>query len=174
MGYTIIIGERVDHIEEEEVYAIAEEVALEIDRESGFEKEHYCNSRHPSYTQWDEFCEKLGIKYLMFGEQNLGQFYSGIHNQYLPSLIRPTGSFTPINSKHLEVIDFKVREYKKKFPDHLPRYPLLKPGREPSLDPNDYETDPKYDGVLVRAEWLLFWVRWSLNNCTRPIFYHFG
>lgn len=34
----------------------------------------------------------------------------------------------------------------------------------------DYDQDPKYDQHLCRGTWLVFWLKWAVENCKQPVF----
>lgn len=81
-----------------------------------------------------------------------------------------------MQNEHVEYLENKLKEYKKKFPTHIAQYPPLKEGVTPLWEGSDmYRNedlveDPKYDGNLCRAEWLLYWLKWAVENCKNPVF----
>ena len=86
-----------------------------------------------------------------------------IDGVYLPKLIREHPGHTPILEQHLKYIEDKLILYKEKHPDHIAQYP--------PDEHNKHSLDPELcDGHLCRAEWLIYWLGWSLKNCKRPVF----
>lgn len=129
----------------------------------------FTNERWPSYTAWASTCEALGIKDVMSDEV---EFDGG----YLAPLIPEHPGAAPLTAGHLKYLTQKVEAYKVANPTHIAQYPPPKAGAQPLFEggniyrEEDYDEDPKYDAVLCRAEWLLYWVKWAVENCQQPVF----
>jgi hypothetical protein len=109
----------------------------------------------------------LGIDGLMFGGN---EWYE---ESELTPLIQRHPDHTPITNGHLNYIVEKLKQYKEKHPDHIAQYPPVLEGYEDKglFTPEHHRSnDPKYDGVLCRAEWLVYWMKWAIENCERPVF----
>lgn len=170
MGYTLEIGEAVIDWSEEMVRIDVEGKKLD-DAPAFGEPTDYTNARWPSYTSWADFCRNVGIYDVVMDKQ----WSKEVGNcTWIYCLMPSHPGEAPITKHHLEIIEAKVNEYKEKHPDHIAKYPPPKEGAEPIFGgmyrEEDLVTDPKYDGNLCRAEWLLFWMRWALENCKNPVF----
>jgi hypothetical protein len=173
MGYTLRIGEAEIRWNVDSVDITVADVRL-VDAPAHGDPTDFTNTRWPSYSSWIEFCRKLGIVELMFDERYgvSGEFeWNGKH---YPALLVHHPGCAPISAAHAEYLEAKVDAYKAQFPEHRAEYPPPKPDASPLVGniyrENDYVDDPRYDGALCRAEWLLFWLRWALDNCQRPVF----
>lgn len=138
MGYTISIGEAELFREEFEIVVCVKEEKHDNAPADGVPTD-FTNSRWPSYSQWSEFTEIVGLKDLFF-------------NQYV-GLMREHPFACPINKKHKEEIDksFIWLEKKIKFSE------LNK------------EAIENLENQMRRLNWLKYWVDWSLENCVNPI-----
>ena len=132
------------------------------------------NARWPSYTSWADFCRELDIVDVMYAKGMTkgatGYFECGGKELY-PLMPEHPGA-GPITKGHLLYIEAAAARYIRLHPDHIAQYPPLKEGIEDTGYnlKSDYVDDPKYDGHLCRAEWLLYWLRWALENCEQPVF----
>lgn len=97
---------------------------------------------------------------------------------YLMPLLDSHPGVAVIGPQHVEYVRRKVEAYKVLHPDHIAQYPPPKPDAKP-ISPgtdfyrqSDYVDDPRYDGNLCRAEWLIYWMSWAVENCDKPIFYN--
>ena len=150
MGYTLKIGNAVIATYDDSI-SIEVESVENNDAPAFGEPTDHTNSRWPSYSSWGNFCEALDLEEVMFGDDNY--FYVG-DEQYTP-LIDEHPGHTRIMEVHYTFVESKVKEYKEKNPDNFAKYD---------------ENDPLADGNLCRAEWLLYWMRWALDNCEAPVF----
>jgi hypothetical protein len=113
----------------------------------------YTNDRWPGYGAWHEVCDALGIVFMMFNKRNGGSYWEfEYEGECAPVLIAEHPGASPITKTHLLVLENAVDNYRRKNPNAIAGY-----------------GDGK-DTVLPRAEWLLYWVRWSLENCEKPVF----
>ena len=141
MGYTLTIGQAEVSWDGEESRIGAKEMKLDNAPAFG-EPTDYTNSRWPSYVNWDNCVRALRIEEIFFGE---GVKFNG---EVLPPLLAEHPGIVPITKGHYEWIKEKIETYRERHPDHV----------------------AKFDGNLRRAEWLLFWLKWAIENCSNPIF----
>lgn len=172
MGYTLKIGE-ANVIWEEHGVEVEVETCKHDAAPAFGEPTDGTNARWPSYTAWADFCRALEITDIMFDARNGGSDECEVNGEYVIPLINNHPGHTPICSAHVQYIEAKVAAYKKIHPDHVAKYPPVKEGCEDKgwITPKEsLEDDPRYDGMLCRAEWLVYWMRWALENCERPVF----
>ena len=172
MGYSLTIGNAVLDYDEDQVRVGAEIVRLDNAPAFG-EPTDFESQRWPSYSSWAEFCRELGITDAMFGTRDKGKGELEYNGKYVSPLLECHPGATPITVTHVEFIEERLREYKEKHPTHIAQYAPLKPGVEDKgfFQPEeDYVDDPIYDGTLCRGEWLVFWLRWAIENCEKPVF----
>jgi hypothetical protein len=168
MGYTLKIGEAVLDFEKEESYLTINAKTVKLETAPAFgEPTDHSNTRWPSYSSWDEFCQSIDIHDIMF-DANFN------HNNIEGCLLQDHPGHAVITQEHIEYIESRIDSYKKKNPTHIAQYRPLKPGikKEPFNKEEDYINDPMYDGNLCRAEWLIYWLKWTVDNCEIPIFYN--
>lgn len=173
MGYTLSVGEAVIDWNEDLVRI---EVRHEThDNAPAFsEPTDFTNSRWPSYSSWANFCRDVGLTDVMLNRRNggVGEFeYKG---KWLYPLMPEHPGVAPVSKHHLEYIEEKAAAYRAAHPDHIAQYPPPKPEAKPVCGDLyrdcDYVEDPRYDGNLCRLEWLLYWMRWAVENCDKPVF----
>lgn len=173
MGYNLRIGEAIIDWSEDGVSIDAESVTLDSSPAFGEPTDH-TNMRWPSYTSWAKFCRTIEIVDVMMNEKNGGSGEVEVNGKWIQCLMPTHPGAAPITREHLTAIRESVDSYKKRHPDHFAKFPLPREGAVPVFSNNyreeDYVDDPRYDGELCRAEWLLFWVEWALDNCERPVF----
>ena len=172
MGYTLSIGEA--EISWTEIGVDVSAKLVKHDEAPAFgEPPDGENQRWPGYCVWSEFCRDLGILDVMMNTRNGGSGECQVGERWLRPLIAEHPGHTPITPEHLEYIEIKLEAYRKLYPDHRAEFRPVKEGCEDKglFTPNeDLVDDPRYDGTLVRAEWLVYWMRWALENCERPVF----
>jgi hypothetical protein len=173
MGYTLKIGEAMVDWERDYVRIWAEDAQSE-DAPAFGEPTDHTNSRWPSYSGWSDFAAVIGITEIMFEERNGGCRELQIGDECVGCLIQEHPGAAPITEKHLEYIEAKVNAYRAAHPDHRAEYPPPKPDAKPICGSiyrdEDLVDDPRYDGDLCRAEWLLYWMKWAIKNCKKPVF----
>lgn len=149
MGYSLSIGEA--EIEKDEEYGY---IGFGVRSESHNEAPAYgeptdnTNNRWPSYTSWHNFTDFVGLRELMYDEDE------GFLKEHPGEVL--------LNSKHKEIIDQAMDKFKVKFPNVVAGYSPKNDGIDPEW--------PEENAMLVRLEWLKYWVDWSLANCENPIF----
>ena len=176
MGYTLTIGEAEIDYSEDSCRITASNVRLD-DAPAHDEPTDYTNSRWPSYTGWSESMRALGLTDMMFagkrGDDDGAGSFEWNGKEYQPLIIDHPGA-EPVTQAHVEYVAAKLRDYKAAHPDHIAQYPPPREGAVPLFGKmyrqEDLSQDPRYDGNLVRGEWLLFWLRWAVANCKRPVF----
>lgn len=118
--------------------------------------------------------EKLGLMNLMFSPRNGGAGYAEWKDEHLTPLLNRHPGVTNITAGHVAYCAAKLNAYKTKHPTHRAEYPPPKPGAEPIMGnfyrEADLVQDPEFDGYLCRGEWLLYWLRWAVENCECPVF----
>jgi hypothetical protein len=166
MGYSLTIGEA-------ELKNIGNEIKIIARKEKHSnapafgEPTDFTNERWPSYSSWESFTNEMELGELMTGDEPIK--WEG--EEYYPLICEHPG-ITVITRYHFAMIKRKIKAYKEKYPDHIAQYPPAKEGIEkaPFYRSEDYVDDPIYDGNLCRAEWLIYWIGWALQNCENPIF----
>lgn len=169
MGYTLSVGQAYVDWSSDAVRVSTEPVASE--NAPGFgEYKGNTNFLDCSYGGWQRFCESLGIEKLMFRKNDNWEFTW--NSKVMPVLIVEHPGCSPLVPAHLEFLRFCLDEYKTNHPDHIAAHPPLKDGVKKSNwnKPEDYVQDTRYDGDLCLAEWLVFWVDYTLKNCDKPVF----
>lgn len=175
MGYTLRIGEARMDYDEDRVEIDCDLVTLPEAPAHGDPTDHQ-NQRWPSYSGWAESMEHLGLMDVMFNRQNGGAGEIEYKGTFLSPLLECHPGAKPITQLHLEYIAEKIDDYKRRHPDHVARYRPPKAGAQPMIPGSDMyreedlDTDPRNDPWLCRGEWLLFWVRWAVENCKHPVF----
>ena len=177
MGYTLKIGEcRTDY--NEDGVSIDCDVVRRDDAPAFGELTDFESQRRPSYTSWANAMETLGLMDVMFNLRNGGKGDFEWNGKRRSPLLEVHPGATPITIDHVEYVENKIAEYKKKHPDHIAKFPPPKPGAKPIFGNgsneiyrnDDYDEDPRFDHALCRGEWLAYWLRWAINNCKQPVF----
>ena len=171
MGYTLTIGNaEVDwNTESVRVYA---PIVRQDDAPAYGEPTDHENQRWPSYRVWNDSINKLGIYELMFGDDDSGEVQIG--DDYFPALMPSHPGAAPVVPEVVAEVERALNEYKLRNPGHIAQYAPLKdsveevPGKW--YREEDYVDDPRYDDALCRGEWLLYWLKWAIANCERPVF----
>lgn len=119
------------------------------------------SDRHPSYSQWADFCREVGLYDLFFGCASWNKERSARETCLMGhhpgvAILRPADL--------LEIRQARERWEAKPWPT-AERIA----GWDPTLHMFDQrEPDPRYDGNLARLRWLEWWVTWALANCKVP------
>lgn len=166
MGYTITIGKKTLSPEyeyelndlmktqglskeeaENEVCAMKYEVFEEThdDAPSFGEPTDYTNERWPSYSGWRKVCEAANIIDLFYE----GNEFKGGHPGYFV-----------IDQDFVNNFNLKYKDFKEKYPTAKPTY-----GGNSSPDINGLNANE----VLVRLEWLKYWINYSFEKYENPI-----
>ena len=174
MGYTLKIGEAKLVVDED--YATIDCETHRSDDAPAFgDPTDFESERWPSYSAWFNAMETLGLVDVMFNERNKGAGEFEWNGKHRMPLIPCHPGVCGITPEHVQYVQSKLDEYKKKHPDHRAEYPPPKPGAKPIFGTSvyrksDYVDDPTYDDALCRGEWLIYWLRWALEHCERPVF----
>lgn len=149
MGYTIKIGQaepaEVDSDTHEYEFSVVDLVLPEAPAAPGDVNPH-ANYRWPSYSVWAEFCRNVGLYELFYADDG--------------GLIRPHPGVVVLREHHAETIAGALRAHRAKYPSAIARF-----------EEDNFRTPPQFDTCdysLARLEWLDWWVRWTLKNCSRP------
>ncbi len=167
MGYTLKIGEAKIVWDVDFVNIDCDLVSMP-DAPAFGEITDFENQRHPSYTAWADSMRSLGLYELM-------NEYVEYDGGYLCPLIGRHPGASPITQNHVNYVVQKIAEYKAKNPDHIAQYPPLKDDAKPFIEgsglysDDQYVDDPRFDGSLCRGEWLLYWMKWAVENCEKPV-----
>jgi len=170
MGYNLAIGEAYMDYDKADAYLRIRAKSQHDENSPAFgEPTDHTNQRWPSYCSWSDFCEAVDIYDIMMSKD----FYTDdIHECMIPD--HP--GYSVITQKHIDYIESRVDLYKKSNPTHIAKFRPLKPEFKDDDSifhpPEHYIDDEKYDGNLCRAEWLLYWMKWAVENCEIPIFYN--
>lgn len=171
MGYSLAIGEA--ELDEEGTGINVPTVTLDNAPAHGDPTDH-TNERWPSYSVWSDFCKSFGLMDVMFNERNGGVGCVEVNGEFYSPLIERHPGVSRITQWHVDYVERAVNEYRQKHPDHIAQYPPPKPDAKPIFGEmyreEDLVDDPRFDAHLCRAEWLLFWLKWALANCNRPVF----
>ena len=118
----------------------------------------------------------LDLMDVIFNQRNGGSgSFDRDGTTYYPLMPSHPGE-SPVTQAHVAEVAERLEAYKAKHPDHIAQYPPLKPDAKPLAEgtkfygDEQYVDDPKYDDALVRGEWLLYWLKWAVENCERPVF----
>jgi len=147
MGYNLIIGElEVDYdINDGLESSIHLSAVPEKGRKESFlnvgEPTDGTNMRWPSYTSWSNFARATGLYEFFFDD--------------CEGVIRHHPGAQPLTEEHRRIIDEKYNDFKK---------------ANPNAEPNYKYEDNVNNSILVRLEWLKYWVDWALDNCEKPVF----
>jgi hypothetical protein len=130
---------------------------LELPEAPNFSDSGQHNYRWPSYSQWANFTRAVGL-YDLFHDRDEG-------------LLNTDAKAVPLNRGHLEQFEDALVQYKAEHPESTiaefcPCNECVFMGKDDTIKHN-----PAYDGNLARLEWLIWWTRWSLDNCERPAIY---
>ncbi len=157
MGYTITIGNAVPvHSKDDgELYA-----SWNVDGEAHegapvFPNDTMTgnsNQRHPSYSAWTDSMRALGLHDLFFAEWE--------------GLFRPHPGCKMLTPEIAQIITDAVAAYRSTAtkPAGCGGFPVFDKERETWVAPDD----GVYDDVLMRGEWLAYWVNWAVANCETP------
>jgi len=133
------------------------------------------SQRWPSYSSWDNFTRALKLEDVMYPKRGNGGV-SGFSRDgvWFGPLIPSHPGVAPITEAHVEIIEEKLAEYKAEHPTHVAKFPLSKSGTK-SIDACGEDVAREYEGLvhdgnLCRAEWLLYWCKWAIKNCSMPVF----
>lgn len=173
MGYNLSIGEAYIEYDSDFVRVQAKFEKHSLAPAFG-EPTDRTNERLPSYSSWSSAMCNLGLMDLMFDEYDGGSGGFKYEGQWIYPLIQSHSGCAPITKNHVKIVEQKLNEYKEKHPDHIAQYPPVKKGAKPLFGDvyreEDYVDDPKCDVNLCRGEWLLYWLKWAVVNCEKPVF----
>ena len=112
------------------------------------------NSRHPGYSQWSTFTEKVGLDNLFFNKST--------------GLMRNHPGTCMLTKDHLDQVIVARKKWEAKNPGKKPGWCGCHDCEQ--LGPRDNKEPhvPEYDGNLARVLWLEWWFDWALNNCKVP------
>ena len=175
MGYTIQIGEA--EIERSDEYVtIGAKLEKHDDAPAHGDPTDYENQRWPSYSAWADAMRTLGLSDVMFEKRRAKD---GCDENWSdeppcgPLMVDHPGA-AGITRQHVEEVERRLREYRRKHPTHRAEYPPPREGAKPILGNmyrnEDYVKDPEFDSALCRGEWLEYWLRWAIDNCENPVF----
>lgn len=174
MGYTLRIGEAELNWSEDCVDITCQTVRRD-DAPAHGDPTDYTSERWPSYSAWFESMRQLGLMDVMFDLRNGGAGEVEVDGEYIYPLIQTHPGAASITKRHVQYVEAKIAEYKRLHPDHVARYPPPKAGAEPIpgtgiYREEDEDPDPRNDPWLCRGEWLLYWLKWAVENCEKPVF----
>jgi len=157
MGYNITIGNAIPEFSKEdgELYACwVVEGACSNDAPT-FPNDLMTgntNSRSPSYTGWNDFCEESGL-YDLFYRKWEGLIYNH------PGCV-------PITQEHYQEV-YNALERRKNKATKPPGFCC-----DSQWDKENKvwvtQDEDKYDYILARLMWLEYWMKWALENCETP------
>lgn len=119
------------------------------------------NDRSPSYTQWGNFVDEVGLRDLFYGansSNNGGRYTRDV------CLIRQHPGIAILRPADLlEIRQARERWEAKPWPTEE-----RIAGWDPEAKWDSDTFDPRYDGNLARLLWLEWWVAYALANCAIP------
>jgi hypothetical protein len=157
MGYNITIGNAIPVHSTEYGYLYA---AWEVEAEAHDSAPVFpndvltgnSNGRSPSYIAWSDSMRVLGL-YELFYAKDGGLFANH------PGCVMLTQNIA-------DTIELAVARYRKVAtkPAGSPGFPQFNKETQTWFTPDE----DKYDTVLMRGEWLSYWVSWAVKNCKIP------
>lgn len=162
MGYNIRIGNAEPETEWPDVedYPLAHWVVkgMQLESAPSFPDSARSNERNPSYTGWADFADALNLREFFF-DKDMGKM------RRHPGCFKLTKGDVDLVRKHIEA-------YKIAHPDAQPTCCMCESCSPTSFmherDDSRPSHNPHADVNLMRAEWLLFWMEWAVDNCKRP------
>lgn len=112
------------------------------------------NSRHPGYSQWSEFCRRVGLYDLFFDNER--------------GLIREHPGCFVLTKGHADEIHDALEKWQKDHPKLEPGWCECTSKECASMMGNKDAKHVERDPALARLIWLDWWVRWALKNCEVP------
>ena len=140
MGYSITIGELEKSTDPEERDS-AVEVHFDHAPADGSPTD-YTNARWPSYGGWADFLDATNLGFLS------PRTNGAPRDPTCPPLLEDHPGVMPVLPVHRARIEAAYAAYVAKLPPHA---------------------NVRSDHNLARLTWLLFWVRWALDNCYSPV-----
>ena len=152
MGYSISIGNLIiETDEDEEGYEHYSAELVRHDEAPAYgEPTDFENQRWPSYGSWFDSMKTLGLVDLIFNVRNKGAGFITVDGVDYPPLLESHPGYMEIKKQHLEYLEDKLNKYR-----------LLNLNAVAGFGDNQ-------DGALARGEWLLYWVKWAVENCEKP------
>lgn len=164
MGYNLAIGEaKLETCEDDNLISITVE-PLESPSCPNFIDSDRSNYRHPSYSQWSNWCESVGLHDLFLDRESRVAIIQNHPGAYL------------ITEETYSKFKIAYDKFKSKHPTAKPVTWDRMPDNYKDLGWKEKmkieESLPVEDWDVHRFEWLMFWTRWALDNCKNPIFYN--
>lgn len=159
MSYDIYIGEAtldLGYVEvgDEPTVSVIEAHCSDAPTFAGDDMTGDGNSRHPSYTGWDDFVRDVGLHDLFF-DKNRG-------------LMREHPGTFLLGDIHAQEIKEALDEYRERhrgavagFTRNMTNWHSGAPEDRPGVNPQ-----------LARLEWLAYWVQWAVDNCRFPVIHN--
>lgn len=121
------------------------------------------NGRHPSYSQWAEFCRLTGLHGLFYGvDEPDGRRHDGGILSRHPGIV-------PLTPDMLATVREACERWREAHPGAVPGWDF-----DPTFPPADAQDDGVRgrDSILARLLWLEWWMDWALRTCERPAIYN--
>lgn len=122
------------------------------------------NGRHPSYSNWAQFCRETGLYALFYGPSK--------EERYLGLLGSHPGCFM-LTQCHLDAVRAAIGNWRATHPTKPPGWDPCPEGA--SLDERlrwMCRESVGHDPVLARLLWLEWWMRFAIQNCKVPAIYN--
>jgi hypothetical protein len=173
MGYDLKIGEAIIDSDESGYVGVRTIGKALPDAPAYGEPTDGTSSRWPSYGGWAATMRALRLTEVMFTEGDRCEFEW--QDDYFQPLINRHPGATRIVPAHAEAVEAALLAYRAAHPTHEARLPKPKPGAVAIVGQHIYRQedlidDPTADVNLCRGDWLLYWLKWALANCTCPVF----
>lgn len=115
------------------------------------------NGCHPGYAQWSEAMRDAGLYEMWYDDER--------------GLLRPHPGCRPLTREHMERTETALRALARRHPDDRPGICFCATCAPHDVPPGGAERpahDPRLSMRLLRLEWMVWWMRWALDNCPRP------
>lgn len=169
MSYDIYIGEaKIGEIEPDDDPGVALDVVVASTEHPkapefpGDEMTGKSNGRHPGYSQFAEFCERVGLYGLFFDKWR--------------GLMREHPGTVALDKTHLQEVRRALDAHRTKFKNIAPGWCKCEACdefvREEKRTPHIPAIVQCASGDLARLIWFEWWMSWALENCKRPALYN--
>jgi len=155
MGFDFRVGEAIiDHQQED--YLCSIDVKKVNVKEAPIFNKYWgqTNKIHVSYGGWKEICRFIRLEDLFYDTDA----------DYC--LLQSHPGCVPITPFHLTVLNNRYSEYLVRCPSAIPTFGNI---NKTNMLEGD-KSNPIENNMLCWLVWLIFWFKWALNNCERPVF----
>lgn len=155
MGYNLYIGEAEIDVNMESRCARVRVSCHEVEGAPLNSTGDHSNRIYPSYSQWAEFCRRVGLYEVFYAGQQGGDWWTDDEGKEHEGLIYCHPGATELTEAH-------YRAFVRASESYQPR----------AQDVVIEENGEAVDFNRRRLDWLVWWTRWVLDNCQYPTFYN--